>query len=78
MKSDVALAIFPSFAFGVRRRDPEQGLAVAPAGHVLIIVFELEAEKAEQLAVIFLRARELADAENQMIDTDDFRHGIVR
>ena len=45
-----------------------------PASHVGVIVLELEAEKTEQLAVESLRAREIADTENEMVDTDDARH----
>src|SRR5262249_58522729 len=56
--------------------DPEQRLAVAPAGHVGVVVFELEAEKAEQLAVELLRARKVADAEHQVIDADNAGHGV--
>ena len=53
------------------------GPAVPPAGHVRIFVFQLEAEKAEQLVVERLRAREIADAEHQMIDADDAGHDIL-
>ena len=75
MKADIAFAVFALLAFGVGGGDPEQRLAVAPAGHVGVVVFELEAEKVEQLAVKFLRAREIADAQNQMVDADDCGHG---
>src|SRR5262245_25147787 len=74
VEADVALTIFVRLAFRVGGGDPEQRLAVAPAGHVGILVLELEAEKAKQLAVEFLRAGEVADAEHQVIDADDARH----
>src|SRR5205823_5627715 len=40
----------------------------------LHVVFELEAEEAEHLGVEILRAREIADAEHQMIDAEDAGH----
>src|SRR5262249_59958589 len=52
-------------------------IGVAQAGHVGVVVFELETEKAEQLAVELLRAREVADAEHQVIDADDAGHVSV-
>src|SRR5712691_8312163 len=64
VEADVALAILALLALRVGRGDPEQRLAVAPAGHVRVLVFELEAEKPEQLAVERLRALEVADAED--------------
>src|SRR5262249_44436707 len=73
---DVALAVLALAALRVGGGDPEQRLAVAPAGHVGVVVFELEAEKTEQLAVEVLRAREVADAEHQVIDTDDAGHDV--
>src|SRR5262249_16854448 len=76
VKADVALAVLALSPLRVGGGDPEQRLAVAPAGHVGVVVFELEAEKAEQLAVEFLRAREVADAEHQVIDADDARHDV--
>jgi hypothetical protein len=39
-------------------------------------VFEFEAEECQQLLVKRFRAREITDAENQMIDTDDARHEL--
>ena len=45
MKADVAFAVFMLLALRVRSRDPQQGLAVAPAGHVLVFVLQLEAEE---------------------------------
>ena len=74
MEADIALAIFPLSALRVGGGDPEQRLAIAPAGNIRVIVFESEAEKAEQLAVEFFRAREIADAEDEMIDADDAWH----
>ena len=74
VKADVALAVLVRLALCVGGGDPEQGLAVAPARHVGILVLELEAEKAEQLAVERLRAREVADAEHEVIDADDAGH----
>src|SRR5262249_50373612 len=76
VEADVALAVLALLALRVGGGDPEQRLAVAPAGHVGVVVFELEAEKAEQLAVELLRAREVADAEHQVIDTDDAGHDV--
>src|SRR5262249_4101180 len=76
VEADVALAVLALLALRVGGGDPEQRLAVAPAGHVGGVVFELEAEKAEQLAVELLRAREVADAEHQVIDTDDAGHDV--
>src|SRR4051812_43803862 len=75
VKADVALAVLVLLALGIRGGDPEQGLAVAPARHVRIFVLELEAEEAEHLAVEVLRAREVADAEHEVIDADDAGHG---
>src|SRR5262249_43545467 len=75
VEPDVALAVLLPPAMCVGRGDPEQRLAVAPAGHLRIFVFQLEAEKAEQLAVERLRAHQIADAENEMIDADDTGHG---
>src|ERR1700722_504004 len=75
VEADVAFAIRPLAALRVGGGDPEQRLAVAPAGHVLVVVLTLEAEKAEQLVIEFLRAREIADAQHEMIDADDARHG---
>src|SRR5262249_55677579 len=77
VEADVALAVLALAALRVGGGDPEQRLAVAPAGHVTVVVFELEAEKAEQLAVEVLRAREVADAEHQVIDADDAGHGSL-
>src|SRR5262249_40854462 len=74
VEADVALAVLALAALRVGGGDPEQRLAVAPAGHVGVLVFELEAEKAEQLAVELLRAREVANAEHQVIDADDAGH----
>src|SRR5262249_10879060 len=77
VEADVALAVLALAALRVGGGDPEQRLAVAPAGHVAVVVFELEAEKAEQLAVELLRAREVAHAEHQVIDADDAGHGLL-
>ena len=77
VKADVALAVLVLLALGVGGGDPEQRLAVAPARHVRILVLELEAEKAEHLAVEVLRAREVADAEHEVIDADDAGHGVL-
>src|SRR5215467_8216925 len=74
VEADVALAVLALSPLRVGGGDPEQRLAVAPAGHVGILVLELEAEKAEQLAVELLRAGEVADAEHQVIDADDAGH----
>src|SRR5262245_48460253 len=77
VEADVALAVLALLALRVGGGDPEQRLAVAPAGHVGVVVFELEAEKAEQLAVELLRAGEVANAEHQVIDADDAGHGSL-
>src|ERR1700719_2926360 len=45
MKADIAFAIFVFLALRIGGGDPEQGLAVAPAGHVAVFVFQFEAEK---------------------------------
>src|SRR5580700_1062965 len=45
VETDVALAIFVFPPLRIGGGDPEQGLAVAPAGHVAIFVFQFEAEK---------------------------------
>src|SRR5262245_45149856 len=76
VEADVALAVLALLALRVGGGDPEQRLAVAPAGHVGVVVFELEAEEAEDLAVELLRAREVADAQHQVIDTDDAGHDV--
>src|SRR5262249_16314064 len=47
VKADVALAVLALSPLRIGGGDPEQRLAVAPAGHVGILVLELEAEKAE-------------------------------
>jgi hypothetical protein len=75
MKADVALAIVSLAALGIGRRNPEQRLAVTPAGHVRIFILQLEAEKAEQLCVKLLRAGKIADTEDEVIDTDNAGHG---
>src|SRR5207248_10227615 len=74
MKADVALAVLVPAAFAVGLRDPEQRLAVAPAGKAAAVVLQPEAEEAEHPGVVVLRAREIADAQHQMIDADDAGH----
>src|ERR1700758_4066504 len=74
MKADVAFAIFMLSPLRIGGGDPEQRLAVAPAGHVGVLVFELEAEKAEQLGLDLLGAGEVADADHQVIDAADAGH----
>jgi hypothetical protein len=76
MKTNIALAIFVLPAFGIGGRDPEQGLAVAPSRHIVVFVLELEPEKGQELVVKSFRAREIADAEDQVVNTDDARHEI--
>src|SRR5262249_54930708 len=76
MKADIAFAVFAFPAFGVGGGDPEQGLTVAPSGHVAIFVLELEAEKREELVVERLRAREVADAQNEMVNAGDLGHEV--
>src|SRR4029077_14560416 len=73
-EADIALAILVLPPLRVGGGDPEQGLAVAPPRHVRVVVFALEAEEDEQLVVEILRAGEIADAQHEMIDTDDTRH----
>src|SRR5262249_48728751 len=76
VEADVALAILALSPLRVGGGDPEQRLAVAPAGHVGGLVFELETEKAEQLAVEILRAGKIADAEHQVIGGDEPGHDV--
>src|SRR6202030_2966409 len=45
VEADIAFAIFVLPALRIGGGDPEQGLAVAPAGHVAVFVFQFEAEK---------------------------------
>src|SRR5207253_685534 len=71
-----ALAVLPPLALRIRGRDPEQCLAVAPAREAAAIMLELEAEEAENFVVKILRARQIADAQDQMIDTDDVGHEV--
>src|ERR1700733_10289640 len=78
METNIALAIFVLAPLRIGGGDPEQRLAVAPAGHVAVFVLQFEAEKFQELVVKRLRAREIADAENEMIDADDARHGSVQ
>src|ERR1700733_7255974 len=78
VKADVALAVLVLFTLRVGGGDPEQGLAVAPAGHVVVLMLELESEKAQHLVVKLLRAGEIADAENEMIDANNARHETLR
>jgi len=73
VESDIALAVFMLSASGIRSGNPEQRLAVAPSSHVRVLVFELEAQETQQLLVKLLRAGEIADAKNQMIDADNAR-----
>ena len=47
VEADIAFAIFVFSPLRVGGGDPKPGLAVAPAGHVHVIVFALEAEEAE-------------------------------
>src|SRR6185503_5906034 len=57
MKADVALAVLALLSLCIGLRDPEQGLAVAPPDYVGMVVFQLEAEEAQHLAVEVLRGR---------------------
>src|SRR4051812_47966231 len=74
MKADVADAVLALLAFGVGLADPEQRLAVRPAGGVAELVLALQAEEAEHLVVEIARAPVVADAYDQMVDADDARH----
>jgi nucleotide-binding universal stress UspA family protein len=74
VKPDIAFAVFSLSALCVGGCDPEQRLAVTPAGHVGIIVLAPEAKKAKQLVVEVARARDVTDAQHQMINADDARH----
>jgi hypothetical protein len=76
MKTDIAFTVFVLSTLGVSSGNPKQRLAVAPAGHILIFMFEFEAKKGQQLLVKRLRACEITDAKNEMIDTDDARHEL--
>jgi hypothetical protein len=51
VKADIALAIFVFATLGIGRGNPEQRLAVAPPGHIVVFVLELEAEKGQQLVI---------------------------
>src|SRR5512135_2357201 len=74
VEADVAAAVLVLLALAVGLADPEQRLAVAPAGGVGQIVFELEAQEAQNVAVELLRPREVADADRDVIDADDADH----
>ena len=76
MKADIAFAVAAPLALRVRGRDPEQRLAVAPAGKTAAIVLELEAEETENFVVKVPRARKVAHAQDQVIDTDDVGHAV--
>src|ERR1700685_1539676 len=45
VEADIALAIFVLLSLGIGGGDPEQRLAIAPASHVVVFVFQFEAEK---------------------------------
>src|SRR5215471_10338723 len=51
MKADIALAIFVFPTFGIGGGNPEQRLTVAPSGHIVVFVLELEAEKGQELGI---------------------------
>src|SRR5258708_24891107 len=74
MEADVADAVFVFFAFGVGLANPEARLAVRPTGGVLVMLHRFEAEKDQELAVECLRPREVADADDEVIDAEDAGH----
>src|SRR5688572_1362452 len=63
-------------ALRVGVRDPETRLAVLPADRGLVLVHDLHAEEFEQRPVKALRAREIADADRDMVDASDAAHGV--
>src|SRR5262249_30849273 len=75
VEADVALAMLALFALRVGGGGPEKRLSITPARHVAVVVFVLEAEEAEQLAIKLLGTGEITDAEHQVIDADDAGHG---
>ena len=74
VEADIALAVRMFLSLGVGLRDPEQGLAIAPAGHVAVLMFELESQRPEHLVVEVPGALEIADADDQVVDADDACH----
>src|SRR5262249_37723758 len=77
VEADIALAISVLAALCVGGRDPEQRLAIAPADEIGAVVFALEAKEAEHLVVERARAREVADAEYEVIEAGDAGHGLA-
>jgi len=77
MKANIALAILAFPTFGIGGGNPKQRLSVAPSGHIVVFVLEREAEKGQQLVIESLRPPEIADAENEMINTDNARHEVT-
>src|ERR1051325_10299508 len=74
VEADIALAMRVLLALGIGLGDPEQCLAVAPAGHVAVLMFQLESQRTEHLGVEGLGALEITDADDQVVDADDACH----
>src|SRR3954470_16765782 len=71
MKSNITATVLVLLPLRIRRADPEQGLAVAPADGILVLLGHLEAEEVEQFAVELPGFFIVADPDHQMIDADD-------
>src|SRR5581483_6674648 len=79
VEADVADAVRVLLALRVGLADPEQGLAVAPAGGLVEVVLALESEEAQHRVVEPPRAREVLHADDEVVDADDAgRHGCLR
>jgi hypothetical protein len=77
VKADVAFAVFVLLTLLVRGGDPEQGLAVGPAHHAFVLGLDTEAEEFHQRRVELLRCLEVADADDEMVHSNDFKHGCL-
>src|ERR1700722_18166945 len=73
MQADIAVAV-PPRRRRLRRRDPERGPAVPPAGHFAKATNDLEAEETEQALVESPRSLVVADANNDMVDAQNLNH----
>ena len=77
VEADIALAVWVLPALRIGGGDPEQGLAVRPAHHALVLSLDVEAQEPHQRGVEGFRRLEVADAENEMIDTEDLHHFLI-
>jgi hypothetical protein len=77
VKADVAFAVFVFLALFVRGGDPEQRLAVGPTHHALVFGLDAEAEEFHQRRIELLRLLEIADADDEMVHSNDFDHGFL-